>query len=110
MRRAPSTPDTSVKQHYLGHAWIEALYSRTQRYRAVITRDAGPVYRVYSERWDDSDWADWGTAAWVPGEKSFTDTIDRAREIAKEFLAATPDGLAADERDVGDLLNDQDKT
>src|SRR3954468_6020620 len=82
MRRAPSTPDTSVKQHFLGHAWIEALYSRTQRYRAVITRDAGPVYRVYGEQWDDSDWAEWGTAVWVPGEtKSFTDTIDRAREI-----------------------------
>lgn len=93
MPRTPSTPDTSVAQRYQGHEWIETIYTRTKRYRAVIIRDAADVHRVYRDRWDDSDWAEWGAAFWQNEEKAFADTIERARELARELLVATPDGL-----------------
>jgi hypothetical protein len=40
-----------------------------------------------------------GWAFWQPEEKSIADRTDRAREIAKELLAATPDGLPPEEED-----------
>jgi hypothetical protein len=97
MTKIHRIPDTSVRQQYEGHDWIETLYSRTKQYRAVITLDASAVYRVYRNRWNDSDWAEWGTVLWEPWEKSIADTIDRARTIAKELRLAPPDGLASDD-------------
>jgi hypothetical protein len=101
MRKKKQEPDTTVKRQYDGHDWIETVYSRSKQYRVVVTRDASDVYRVYRDRWDDSDLDDGGKAFWVPEEKSIADTRDRAREIANELLVATPDGLGADTEEAG---------
>jgi len=97
MKKNTRTPDTGVHERYNGHSWIEVLYSREKLHRAVITRDQSDVYRVYNERRDDSDWEAWGTVLWAPMDKSLADTLDRARKIAREYLVATADGVAAEE-------------
>ena len=75
-----------VRRQYAGHDMIGTLYSSLGNRRAVITRDAATNYRVCLERRDDSAPAVRGMPSWIAGEQRSTDTMDRAKALAKELL------------------------
>jgi hypothetical protein len=70
---------------------VEVVVSPAGTERAGITRDERGVYRVYTERWAE-DWDFTGCAEWTGSgghDGSLTDTLDRARIVARERLRHT---------------------
>ena len=76
-----------VHRQYAGHDMVGTFYSSMGDSRAVITREGTADYRVWLERRDDSAPADRGMPSWTPGEQRRTDTMDRAKVLAKELLS-----------------------
>lgn len=86
----PPTPDESHPSAICGCRVLETLYSASRRSRVFIATDDDQHYRVFSEEWDDSDWQDGGTAFWYPRRTGIiTDSAERAKDCALEFLKAT---------------------
>jgi hypothetical protein len=85
---APPPPDTTPPAPAAGQSIVDVLYSPSEAERAVITCDVhGSVYRIHTEYWYTDER---GAAFWcVPSRytpATFTDTAERARELARERL------------------------
>ena len=91
----PPSPDLGHLPSFPGQTIVETLYSDSKRYRAIITRDTSGIYRVYIQFWDTSDWRISGDAFWCGrGSGSLTDSMEVARTLAREQLAASPQRAA----------------
>jgi hypothetical protein len=83
----PPRPDVAQQRAFRGQRLIETIYSDSKRERAFITVDEAGLYRIIVERWDTSDWKEWQQAFWRGcAIGSYTDTFERARDLAKEAL------------------------
>lgn len=83
----PPPPDVADQPIFSGQRIVDTIYSDSQRERAFITLDDTGDYRIIVQRWDTSDWSAGHGARWSgDGSGSHTDTIERAREIARESL------------------------
>ena len=92
--RAPE-PDVGQQPTFHGEELVEVKYSKRRRNRAAITHDRQARYRVHLQSWDTSGWKVGGSPTWIPSDRfaCFADTLDRARDIAREALLNTPEGL-----------------
>jgi len=80
-------PDTTHQPSIAGQSVVEVIYARSQRERAIITRDAQGIFRVRTEFWDTSDWEVAAAAYWCQQHLgTFTDTLAHARQLACEHL------------------------
>lgn len=72
-----------------GEKLVEILPSASGSRRVAITRDGAGIYRLRVETWAP-DWESLGVATWLQlaHEGSFTDSLQRARELAAEILEA----------------------
>jgi hypothetical protein len=84
----PPPPDTSHIPRYSNLTVLECLYSENLRYRAVLVRDSSGYLRVRYEMWNLSEWENSDVAFWgqVGQGTTITDTIDNARQLARERL------------------------
>ena len=87
--RKPPPPDTTVPFGSDMEREIEAIYSPTKKYRAVVTRDQAGLFRVHAQRWDNEDWDVGGSPHWCPYTRgvTITDTLENARMLARDKLA-----------------------
>jgi hypothetical protein len=87
----PPPPDLSqpIRVDVRGEKIVEVLTSATGDRRVGITRDASGIYRLRVETWAP-DWEQMRVATWLQSshEGSFTDSLERARSLAREALAA----------------------
>ena len=86
--RPDTPPNTTLPVPASGQRLVDVLYSRSQSERAVITCDVhGSVYSIRTEFWHTDER---GAAFWcVPSRHipaTFTDTQERAQELARERL------------------------
>ena len=84
----PPPPDVTHQPECLGsQRVVEILYSDPKSQRAIITVDDTGDYRIIAQWWDTSDWAA-GHGAFLSGDNigSHSDTIERARERAREVI------------------------
>jgi hypothetical protein len=87
----PPPPNLDQVPAFPGQTIAETLYSDSKCYRAIITTDASGTYRVDIQFWDTSDWGLSGDAYWCGhGSGTLTDSVDLARTLAREQLAASP--------------------
>ena len=72
-----------------GEKIVEVLISAAGNRRVAITRDGAGIYRLRVETWAP-DWEHIGIATWFQSghEGSFADSLERARLLAAESLAA----------------------
>lgn len=65
---------------------VEVLSSSDGRHRVAITKSGG-VYRLYVETWAP-DWETLGVATWCSNAAlaSVADSLDRARDLAREAV------------------------
>jgi hypothetical protein len=97
VRSAPA-PNLGEMPRYPGERTLEIVRSKTGRYRAIITADAGGRLRVHIQEWDIRDWDLAGVAHWTNRERTamFADTLERALELGREELRQTGDEAAED--------------
>jgi hypothetical protein len=93
-------PDTTAPFAQPGEEVAEVLYSRHKKYRAGITRRPDGRFHVHVQSWGFDDYVSNGF--WYPhgATTTITDTLGRARELAREALTATLDGLEDGREDV----------
>jgi hypothetical protein len=83
----PPPPDETQQPSASGQTVVETLYSLSRQQRAIIARDATGIYRIHIQFWDTSDWSAGYGAFWAPGGSGgITDTIETARNLAREHL------------------------
>ncbi len=83
----PPPPDLSHQPTIPGQTVVEILYHDSKCTRAVITCDPSGTYRIHKQFWDTSDWkAGYGAFWYSVGNRSFTDSIEIARTIARDEL------------------------
>ena len=90
-------PDIHQVPKFHSEDVVEVLFSLNNNFRAIITKTRQGTYHVMREKWDLSDWEQIGEGYWNPDDrfKTLTDRLETARELAREKLSATPDGLKA---------------
>ena len=83
-------PDTQSRPSYHSEAVVEVLYSETKQRRAVITQDRDLHFRVHTDYWCLADFDYIGQGYWAQDDRfaTITDTLERARVLAKEALNA----------------------
>ena len=87
----PPPPDVAHQPSIPGQSILQTLYSDSKQHRVIITRDTSGTYRMHAQFWDTSDWKAGYGAFWCGrGSGSFTDSLDVARTLAREQLAASP--------------------
>ena len=90
MAREAPQPDTEHRPTIAGQTLVEVNYSENSHVRGIITLDANGVYRVRTEFWDTGDWEVAGVAYWGHAHLgTFADTLDNARALCREAMAAT---------------------
>jgi len=95
MAGLPPSPDRAQQPKAIGQTVIEVTYSTSNLARGIITVDAQGVYRVRTEFWDTSDWDSGGTPFWAPAHGgTFTDSLEKARQLCRERLHETVSGTA----------------
>jgi hypothetical protein len=89
----PPEPDVSQSPVFPGHTVVQVDYSPRRHHRVVITQGGDGLLRVHHQYWDAADPEFGYSAAWVPGQTtaSITDSLDRARTLARELLGAAKD-------------------
>jgi hypothetical protein len=94
----PPTPDLTAPTSHPEEHEVERLHSRHGLYRVIISRDRAGLYRVRRERWATEDWGFGGAAFWCADdpETTITDSRENARQLAREKLVATSDGVDED--------------
>ena len=72
-----------------GEKLVEVLPSASGHRRVAITREGPGIFRLRVETWAP-DWEALSVATWVQSthEGSITDSLESARELAAEILAA----------------------
>ena len=82
----PPDPGQPVRTDSGRDKLVEVVASGDGRHRVGITRSAG-VFRLYAETWAP-DWDTLGTATWLSHEhlSGFADSLENARESARETL------------------------
>jgi hypothetical protein len=77
---------------------VEILFSRKNNYRAIITKTRQGTFHVIREKWDLSDWDFIGKGYWNQNDqfKTLTDRLETARQLAREKLTETSEGLDTD--------------
>lgn len=73
---------------------MEIVFSTNNLFRAVITRDDQSIFRVHRDYWCVSDYDYVGYAYWSQFDQmnTMTDSLESARELAKQALRETSDG------------------
>jgi hypothetical protein len=82
-------PDLNQRPHFGRNLTIvEVSYADDNWARVSITRDERGIYRIYSERWEISDFAETGQAYWntLGHSDSLTDDLSIAQAMAAESL------------------------
>src|SRR5688500_15728442 len=93
----PPPPDETQQLSTSGKTVVETLYSPSRQQRAIITRDTTGIYRIHIQFWDTSDWSAGYGAFWAPGGSGgITDTIEIARNLAREHLGT----LSSDSQEI----------
>jgi hypothetical protein len=84
----PPDPNQPVRIDGRGEKLVEVLSSDSGRHRVGITRDSAGIYRLRVETWAP-DWEEMGVATWLQlgSAGTFTDSLERARELAVEHLS-----------------------
>jgi hypothetical protein len=86
----PPAPNTERRPVFVGQTVVEVIYSETNQIRGIITVDARGAYRVRTEFWDTGDWDVARVAFWNSAHVgTFTDTLDNARVLCLDHMAAT---------------------
>ena len=85
----PPDPSQPFRIDGRGEKLVEVSTSGSGQCRVGITRDSAGIYRLRVETWAP-DWEHMGVATWLQrgSEGSFTDSLERARELAAECLRA----------------------
>ena len=87
-------PDVEAIPVYVRESVEEILFSMHSLFRAVLTKDNQEVYRVHRDYWCVSDFEYIGKGYWCKCDQmnTMTDTLENARELAKQKLRETSDG------------------
>lgn len=90
----PPPPDVTTQPRLTSETVLELLFSRTNQFRLVISRDRRGLFRIHRDKWCVSDWDIIGEAFWIQDGHfvTMTDTLASARQLAREALQATSDG------------------
>lgn len=95
-------PDKESIPAFIRESVEDILFSTNNLFRAVITSDEQKMFRVHRDYWCVSDYEYICEGYWCQCDQmnTMTDSLESAREFAKQKLRETSDGCETNSEDI----------